>query len=92
MTKAIKYMVIHQTPGGATQEELIGAAKKLNQSLTGGAKWLNSWWMAGEVGKLFCEWEAPDEEAIYASIEPVKDLFPIESIHLVTWLDPAWYE
>jgi len=87
-----RFMVIHQTPADATQDELMAAAKKLNASLTGDAEWLNSWWLAGRDGKLFCEWEAPDEEAISASIEPVKEWFPIESIHLVTWINPTWYK
>jgi hypothetical protein len=48
--------------------------------------------MAGENGKLFCEWETPDEAAITALCESVNDYFPVESIHLVTWLDPSWYK
>lgn len=87
-----RFIVIHQTPPGGTQEEIIAAARKLNESLVDEAEWLNSWWMAGEVGELFCEWEAPDEDAVRASIEPVKELFPIVSVHLVTKIDPAWYK
>jgi hypothetical protein len=87
-----RFIVIHQTPAGGTQEELIKAAKRLMASLAPGAEWLNSWWMPGEVGKLFCEWEAPDEDTIRTSTESVQELFPIESIHLVTWVDPQWYK
>lgn len=87
-----RYIVIHQTPAGSAQEELIAGAKKLAASLGPGVQWLNSWWMAGEVGQLFCEWEAENEADIRASLEPVKELFPIVSMHLVTKIDPAWYQ
>jgi hypothetical protein len=86
-----RFMVVHQTPAGATQEQLIAGARKLSASLTPGTQWLNSWWFAGEVGQLFCEWEAESEDAIRASLEPVKELFPILSMHLVTKIEPAWY-
>ena len=86
-----RFIVIHGTPAEGTQEELIAVAKKLYASLPDDIKSLNSWWLAGENGKLFCEWEAPDEDAIVALCEPVNEYFPVESIHLVTWLNPAWY-
>jgi hypothetical protein len=43
------------------------------------------------VQRLFCEWEAPDADAVRASLEPVKDVLPVEALHEVQWIDPQWY-
>lgn len=85
-----RFIVIHDTPERATQDEIIRGAKKVTASLAPDIKWLNSW-SAGEVAKLFCEWEAPDADAVRASLEPAKELFPIEAIHEVQWVNPEWY-
>jgi hypothetical protein len=53
-------------------------------------EWLNSW--LSREAKLFCEWEAPDADAIRAALEAVKDLFPIEECYEVERIDPQWYE
>jgi hypothetical protein len=53
---------------------------------------LNSWWIPGEVQRLFCEWEAPHAEALRAALKPVTGLLPIESIHEAQWIDPQWYK
>ena len=86
-----RFIVIHGVPGEATQQELIAGAKAVAASLPTGTDWLNSW-AAGPSGKMFCEWEAPDADAIRASLEPVRDLFPIETIYEVQWIDPRWYK
>lgn len=86
-----RFIVIHDTPEHGTQDELIREAKKITASLAPNTKWLNSW-SAGKVAKLFCEWEAPDAEAVRASLKPVIDLFPIEEIHEVIWINPEWYK
>jgi hypothetical protein len=86
-----RFIVVHGTPEQATQDELIRGAKKVTASLPTDTKWLNSW-SAGKAEKLFCEWEAPDAEAIRASLKPVTDLFPIDEIHEVVWINPEWYK
>lgn len=86
-----RFFVIHGIPPQATQDKLINGARQVVASLAPGTEWLNSW-SAGEAGKLFCEWEAPDANAIRASLEPVKDLFPIEAFYEVQWIDPQWYK
>jgi hypothetical protein len=85
-----RFIVIHDIPPQATQDQIIGGAKSVVASLTPGTEWLNSW-MVPEARKLFCEWEAPDADVIRSSLEPVKHLFPIESLHEVEWVDPKWY-
>jgi hypothetical protein len=86
-----RFIVIHGIPPQATQDKLIAGARRVVASLASGTEWLNSW-SAGKAEKLFCEWEAPDADAIRASLEPVKDLFPIEALHEVQWIDPQWYK
>jgi hypothetical protein len=86
-----RFIVVHGTPPQATQDKLIDSAKKVAASLAPGAEWLNSWWIP-DTQKLFCEWEASDGDAIRASLEPSKDLLPIESIYEVQWIDPQWYK
>ena len=86
-----RFIAVHRTPEGGSQEQLTAAAKQILASLAPGAKWLNSWWVEGDVRKMFCEWEAEDEDAIRASLAPVTDYFPTEAIYLVTWIDPDWF-
>jgi hypothetical protein len=86
-----RFIVIHGTPPAVTQDQFIAGAKSVATSLPTDTDWLNSW-VAGEAGKLVCEWEAPDADAIRASLQPVKDLIPIETIYEVEWIDPRWYK
>jgi hypothetical protein len=87
-----RFIVFHGFPPKASQDKLIERAREVVASLAPGAEWLNSWWIPGELEKLICEWEAPNEDAIRTSLEPVKDLFPIEAIHEAQWIDPQWYK
>jgi hypothetical protein len=86
-----RFIAIHSTPPEITQEELFEGGKKVMASLAPGTQWLNSWAVPATV-QLFCEWEAPDVDAIRASLEPVEDLFPIETVYEVEWVDPQWYK
>jgi len=86
-----RFIVVHSSPLEANQDQLFHAARQVTASLAPGTEWRNSWISAKER-TLFCEWEAPDGDAIRASLEPVKNLFPIEMIYEVEWLDPRWYE
>ena len=86
-----RFIVIHNVPAQATQSQIVEGARKVAASLASGTEWLNSWILVGG-NKLFCEWEAPDAGAIRVSLEPAKDLFPIEAIHEVEWINPQWYK
>lgn len=85
-----RFIVIHMTPEKVTQDEIIEAGRTVVASQVRGARWLNSW-VAGEAEKLFCEWEAPDAEAVRASMKPVIHLFPVKEMHEVIWVNPEWY-
>jgi hypothetical protein len=85
-----RFIVIHRIPAQATQDQTIDGARKVAASLAPGVEWLNSW-LSREAG-LFCEWEAPDADAIRAALETVADLFPIEECYEVERIDPQWYK
>jgi hypothetical protein len=86
-----RFIVIHTAPSHVTQDQAIDGARQVVASMAPGAEWLNSWWIPGQVQRLFCEWEAPDSNAVRASLEPIKDLMPIESLNEAQWIDPKWY-
>jgi hypothetical protein len=86
-----RFIVVHGAPPEIAQDQVVDGAKSVVASLPEDTDWLNSW-AAGPAGKLICEWEAPDAERIRAALEPIIDLFPIESIYEVEWIDPEWYE
>lgn len=87
-----RFIVIHMTPEKVTQDEIVEGGRKVAASQVRGARWLNSW-VAGEAEKLFCEWEAPDADAVRASLEPTAvgsgaagDLIPIGARRLLEYL------
>ena len=86
-----RFIAIHSTAPEATQDQLINSARKVMASLSPGTEWLNSW-VVPELDKVFCEWKAPNPEAIRTALEPAKDQLPIESLYEVEWIDPRWYE
>ncbi len=86
-----RFIVTHNMAQDGTQEEFIERAKQVVALRQPGTEWLNSWWVE-DAGRLFCEWEAPDADAVWASLEAAKDLFPIEAVHEVQWIDPQWYK
>ena len=85
-----RFILIHGVPAQSTQKEIIDSCRNVVASLTPGTEWLNSWFSSEE--KLFCEWEAPNADAIRASLEPVAPLVPIQALYEVEWIDPQWYK
>lgn len=85
-----RYMVVHSTAGITDQEEAVAAARKLVRSLPAETEWLNSW-LALEKARMFCEWEAPDTDTLLKALDPVTGNLPIEAVHEVAQIDPAWY-
>ena len=87
-----RFMVTHSPPPHVTQDQTVDAARQLVALLGPETEWLNSWWIAGEVQRLFCEWEAPDATALWDALRPIQDLLPVEALHEVQWIDPRWYK
>ena len=56
-----------------------------------GTKWLGSW-MAVDASRLFCLWEAPDEEHIHTALGPERlAMLPIQAAYEVVAIDPAFF-
>jgi len=87
-----RFLVIHhpQYPKADSLDPFIYAARNLMASLGPDLRWLNSWWAANRE-LLFCEWEAPSEEALRATLQEACTLWPIDVVYEVFWNDPHWY-
>jgi len=85
-----RFFVIHKLPDAATQDEIITVGKVVLTQMPEDTRWLRSW-LVSEDGHIFCEWEAPSEEAIQAALKGV-ELFPVKAIYPVELIDPAWLE
>ncbi len=84
-----RYIAVHRLPATATQHEVIDAGRAMANAPRQDTRWLRSWVM-DQGDRLFSEWEAPEEGAVRAALEKAP-LFPVEAIHAVTVLDPAWF-
>jgi len=85
-----RFIVVHKLPDVATQDEVIAAGRAVVAASSNGCKWLGCW-VVPENDRLLCEWEAPDEEAVRASLRET-ELFPVEAIYPVAVIDPAWFK
>lgn len=84
-----RFMVIQRLPAAATQDEVIAVFQAVMAQLSSNVRWLNIWLIPDDE-HLFCEWEAPGEEAIQAPLAGM-NLFPIEAIFPIVRIDPAWF-
>jgi hypothetical protein len=57
--------IIERTVGQLTREQLDAAGRKSNEAIAGmpGVVWIRSY-VSDVDGKIYCEYDAPDEEAI----------------------------
>ena len=86
-----RFIVIHSPSPEITQDQLFESAHEILISLEPGVQWLNSW-SAGEINKVFCEWEAPDAETIRRSLILVENIMPTDEIHPVVHVDPSLFK
>ena len=64
--------------------------KRKSLAAEGGVIWMSSWYSA-QGQRLYCEWEAPDGQAIRACFsEETLEMAPITRIDEVVSFDPAW--
>jgi len=86
-----RFIVIHNMAAEEiSQDQLVDLAKQVVARLKPGVEWVSSWYTSG-ANKLFCDWEAPDEETIRAALGEALKVYPIEVIHSVIYVNPAWY-
>jgi hypothetical protein len=86
-----RFIIIHSVAvEEISQDQLVDLGRQVTARLKPGVEWLSSWY-ASEENKLFCDWEAPDEDAIRAALGEALKVYPIEAIHSVIYVNPAWY-
>lgn len=75
--------IIERTTGSLTPEQLDAAGRKSNEVLSGmdDVVWIRSY-ISDVAGKIYCEYEAPNEEAVLRHAELAG--LPVDSISEVS--------
>lgn len=82
--------LIHRTVGRLTDAEIDAAGARSNAALAGmpGVRWIRSYYASGE-GKIYCEYEAPDLDALLEHARKAK--LPFDGGHVVRELRPEMF-
>jgi hypothetical protein len=85
-----KFLTVRTVPP-LTQEQINDGARRaiaLGEGI--GVRWIKSYYSAVD-GKLYCEWEAPDVEAIYEHARLLQS--PVDSVSLISdEFDPSMFK
>ena len=86
-----KYIAVH-TPlvQEASQNELFGMMRGVVQAQVPDTEWISSW-LSVDSSKMFCLWEAPNEEMIREALGDILSISPIESVYEVVLIDPNFF-
>jgi hypothetical protein len=86
-----KYIVVHvPLMQKADQNELFGMMRSIAEAQVVDTEWISSW-LSVDSSRMFCLWEAPNEESIREAIGDVLAVSPIESVCEVVLVDPAYF-
>jgi Protein of unknown function (DUF4242) len=86
-----RFLVTRTVPPSLKEEELV-AAGRLNKSAAEevGIRWVKSYYSAKD-GKFYCEYEAPNIEAIYEHARRTQ--FPLDFVSLISdEFDPTMFK
>ena len=88
-----RYLVAHNVVSMyEDQEDWIRDWRGLRRRARGEARWTSTWYCA-ETSRMYCEWDAPDGDAIVACFTPAElRMAPIVSLEEVVHVDPAWLD
>ncbi|MFQ5906465.1 MAG: nickel-binding protein [bacterium] len=75
-----KFLVVHPVGNELTVEGATPIGKAVKAVATTDAYWLRSWY-AREEGKLYCEWDAKDAEAVRQVISKAATDVPVEGVY-----------
>jgi hypothetical protein len=78
-----KFIVVHPVGKNMDMEAMRPVAKAIKAASTVDAYWIRSTYLQ-EEGKLYCNWDAKDAEAIREVAAKVPACPPIEGIYAVT--------
>ncbi|MCL5736018.1 MAG: DUF4242 domain-containing protein [Actinobacteria bacterium] len=70
-----KFLVVHPVGADMTPEAAAPVAKAVKASCGPDAYWVRSWYVP-EEGKLYCEWDARDSEAVSQAMTAAAQLVP----------------
>jgi hypothetical protein len=87
-----RYVLVH-TPviEQATQETLYMSLRAIAQASIPDTEWLASW-LAVDSSKMFCLWEAPDEDSIRAALgEEIGQMAPIDAVYEAVTIEPSFF-
>jgi len=82
-----RFIAVHTMPG--TEEEVKKLAKDMPPQLPSGVSWKLTYCAFGD-NKFFCEWEAPNKEAIEQVFKAAN--LPFDAVYPVRLLDVAKVE
>ena len=80
-----KFIMVHPVGGEFSEEAAVPVAKAIKTNCTADAYWIKSWFVP-EEGKLYCEWDAKDTDAIRGVVAEAAKIVPqppIEGIYLI---------
>lgn len=82
--------LIARTVGQLTDAQIADAAQRAISALSEfpKVKWIRTYYLA-EEGKMYCEYEAPDIEMIYAHARRAE--IPVDSVRMASELQPAMF-
>jgi hypothetical protein len=88
-----RFLLAHHIASMPTdQEAWIRDWSGLRRRARGPATWTSSWYCS-DTNRLYCEWDAPDRDAIEACFTPdEREMAPIVSVEEVVHMDPAWLD
>jgi Protein of unknown function (DUF4242) len=76
-----KFLTVRTVPP-LTEEQIASSSRRAMTLGEGvGVRWIKSYYSA-EDGKLYCEWEAPNIEAIYEHAKLLQS--PVDSVSLIS--------
>ncbi len=78
-----KFIVVHPVGKDLDMGAMEPVAKAIKAACTTEAYWIRSTYLQ-EEGKLYCNWDAKDADAIRAVVAKVPACPPIEGIYAVT--------
>jgi len=81
-----KFLVVHPVGGDMDMEAATPLARTIKAECTADAYWVRSWYVPGE-GKLYCEWDAKDADAVSQvmaqAAKAVPQVPPVEGIYAI---------
>lgn len=75
-----KFLAVHPVGKELTLEAATPIAVSVKANVTVDAYWVRSWY-AREEGKLYCEWDAKDAEAVRKALAKGAPKFPLAGIY-----------